>query len=190
MRRVVRYTNNIMKHKHLGFTVVELLVIIVVIGILAAITIVSYSYLSKNAEAAAAGQEMSQMIKVVESYQAKYGKLPGGSTSLGLCMSSDTTACNGNYIGSPVMTTAVFNELKSVGLGAAPALKPYGKTYKAGPGLTGNLNAPYLFFSASGVSGVLIIEGDRDCPIGVKNTNSSVYPTPSSSQGATACIIG
>jgi len=40
----------LIKSKQIGFTIVELIVVIVIIGILATITIVSYTGISKQAE--------------------------------------------------------------------------------------------------------------------------------------------
>jgi prepilin-type N-terminal cleavage/methylation domain-containing protein len=65
--------------KDRGFTIVELLIVIVVIGILAAITIVAYSGIQNRANAATAKANAESVQKVAESYAA------------------DTTAGNGVY---------------------------------------------------------------------------------------------
>jgi len=57
-----------------GFTIVELLIVIVVIGILAAITIVSFNGVSKKAASAAAQSELSQNAKVVMAGNATSGQ--------------------------------------------------------------------------------------------------------------------
>lgn len=52
--------------KDSGFTIVELLIVIVVIGILAAITIVSYTGITKQATAAQWKQDASSIVSVGE----------------------------------------------------------------------------------------------------------------------------
>lgn len=59
--------------KHAGFTIVELLVVIVVIGILAAVTIVSYRGLSNRAIASSATSDLTTVKKHMEIAAAKGG---------------------------------------------------------------------------------------------------------------------
>lgn len=54
--------------KDRGFTIVELLIVIVVIGILAAIVIVAYNGISTRANAATAKSNAESVQKVVEAY--------------------------------------------------------------------------------------------------------------------------
>jgi prepilin-type N-terminal cleavage/methylation domain-containing protein len=53
-----------------GFTIVELLIVVIVIGILAAITIVAYSNISNRAESSTAKSNAESIQKVVEAYAA------------------------------------------------------------------------------------------------------------------------
>jgi prepilin-type N-terminal cleavage/methylation domain-containing protein len=57
-----------------GFTIVELLIVIVVIGILAAITIVAYNGVSKRATASAVQSELSQNAKSIMATAAINGQ--------------------------------------------------------------------------------------------------------------------
>ena len=96
-----------LKNKEGGFTIVELLIVIVVIGILAAITIVSYTGITTQAKTAHAQQNASSVQSVADAFNAensKYpattadfaavssAKLPAGIT---LLISADPTASNG-----------------------------------------------------------------------------------------------
>lgn len=54
-----------------GFTVVELLIVIVVIGILATLTIIAYSGVQDNARRAALQSDLSQSAKKLEEYKFK-----------------------------------------------------------------------------------------------------------------------
>jgi uncharacterized protein (TIGR02145 family)/prepilin-type N-terminal cleavage/methylation domain-containing protein len=83
-----------MKTKNYGFTIVELLVVIVVIGILAAITIISYTGISKKAEISSLQSDLSNGSKKLKMYQVEYGSFPQAMTIDG----------NGNYCPTPADT--------------------------------------------------------------------------------------
>lgn len=59
-----------------GFTIVELLVVIVVIAILAAISIVSYSGIQQRAAASAIASDLKTNMTRIHLYQSDNGKLP------------------------------------------------------------------------------------------------------------------
>lgn len=59
-----------------GFTIVELLVVIVVIGILAAITVVSYTGITTKANKAAAIQNSSSVMTAADAYFAENQAYP------------------------------------------------------------------------------------------------------------------
>ena len=59
-----------------GFTIVELLIVIVVIGILAAITIVAYNGVTARANTTAAGATAATVAKKAEAYNAEKSGYP------------------------------------------------------------------------------------------------------------------
>lgn len=61
---------------HRGFTLVELLIVIVVIAILAAITIISYRGITQRAYAAEVGQAASDWVKILTMYKSENGTYP------------------------------------------------------------------------------------------------------------------
>jgi prepilin-type N-terminal cleavage/methylation domain-containing protein len=63
-------------NKERGFTIVELLIVIVVIGILAAITIVAYSGITARANATKAQTNAAQIQKIAEAYNADNSVYP------------------------------------------------------------------------------------------------------------------
>lgn len=71
--------------KQKGFTIVELLIVIVVIGILAAITIVAYNGIQGRAKDSQTDSALSQVKKAMEIYRADNGFYPACGTDNGGC---------------------------------------------------------------------------------------------------------
>ena len=90
------------KWRNLGFTIVELLVVIVVIGVLAAITAVSYAGVSQKANVAAIQQQLSNNSSLLKVYNAQYASYPTALDS-NYCPSApvaDTKNCLKNLDGA------------------------------------------------------------------------------------------
>jgi len=105
-----------------GFTIVELLIVIVVIGILAAITIVSFNGVTAKAKFAGYQSDMKNTIKFLEMYKAENGAYPlvSGFSFQG---TSPTAAARNQYI---------------------PGLVP---TYTSSLPISGDSNAQYVYKS-------------------------------------------
>ncbi len=87
--------NNINKlKKERGFTIVELLIVIVVIAVLAAITIVAYNGITNRAKDANNKTDAVSIAKVAEALNADTGAYPTGTTDATLTTSfnSGTTS--------------------------------------------------------------------------------------------------
>lgn len=99
--------------KERGFTIVELLIVIVVIGILAAITIVAYNGIQNRAKTQSAQASASAIQKKIESYNAATGSYPTDTSysafaatintqvesaisATGVTLSTPTTSTTGN----------------------------------------------------------------------------------------------
>jgi prepilin-type N-terminal cleavage/methylation domain-containing protein len=67
-----------------GFTIVELLIVIVIIGILAAITTVAYNGIQKRAQGSAASAGLTQAAKKLSIYQADNGSYPSTLSAAGV----------------------------------------------------------------------------------------------------------
>ena len=72
--------------KQTGFTIVELLIVVVVIAILAAITIVAYNGITNRAKESSVASEVSQGLKKVEAFKAasSTGSYPTTPTEAGV----------------------------------------------------------------------------------------------------------
>jgi type II secretion system protein G len=82
-----------------GFTIVELLIVIVVIGILAAITIVAYNGIQSRARDTARTSGINGVQKALELYRVDNGAYPSvGTDNIGYALSSLATALVPTYI--------------------------------------------------------------------------------------------
>ena len=80
-----------------GFTIVELLIVIVVIGILAAISVVAYNGIQNRTHDTAVRQDLRNIAVKLEEYNAIHGQYPAGPTQLGLAGVSATKDSYGNH---------------------------------------------------------------------------------------------
>ena len=83
--------------KQKGFTIVELLIVVVVIAILAAITIVSYNGITANAQFTKLKSELSSVNKAILLYYADNGVYP-----------SSTASCTNGWCGWDQVTGDAF----------------------------------------------------------------------------------
>lgn len=67
-----------------GFTVVELLIVIVVIGILATLTIISYNGVTNSANDAAVKNDIENIAKQAMQFHARNGRYPAGGGGAGV----------------------------------------------------------------------------------------------------------
>ncbi len=92
------------RNKSNGFTIVELLIVVVVIGILAAITIVAFTGISKRAVSASMQSDLSNATNQLKMYNVYHGTYPtsldANNCPLGTAPSPDPAYClkksNGN----------------------------------------------------------------------------------------------
>lgn len=149
-----------MRNRRFGFTIVELLVVIVVIGLLASITIVVYNGIQIRARNSSRLTQANQVTKLIDAYRAINGRYPkvaagnycvGTNFPNGKCReykANDATA----YLESD---KSFVNELTTVGQ------VPDGKYYPAG-----SVVGPYVHVYASHFTLFMPmeIENVKDCP--------------------------
>ena len=176
-----------------AFTIVELLIVVVVIAILAAITIISYTGIQQRANNVSIMTAVNQTIKVIQSYVSTTGKAPGASTS---CLTY-TSGCS-TVSGSTYASSSVFNENIAT-VGSIPRTIPtsgsdhYGiiYVYSASRVVDGNNNPIVIFYwlygtnQACGVSGLI---ADPNAASTTTTTAASTYSNDAGS-GKTLCAV-
>lgn len=129
-----------------GFTIVELLIVIVVIAILAAISVVAYTGIQNRAHNSAVQNDLAQFGKKIQLAAADSGSIPsGGMTTL-----TATTPSTGSVVASPggvSMKLSKDSYLESAGQGAANFI------YCSGPSASNN--QPTFSIAATSKAGVL-----------------------------------
>lgn len=89
--------------KYDGFTIVELLIVIVVIGILAAITLVTYGTIQQKATNTSVIDAASKSSRMIQAYIAANGSIP---VPAGACITIDSgCATGGSYAANSTFNT-------------------------------------------------------------------------------------
>lgn len=181
MQGLLMKTNKIAIHqkpRHSGFTIVELLIVIVIIGILAAITVVAYNGIQTRANNTARVTEAKQWEGILTNYATTYGKYPDILT-FSMCLGEGFPDVNADSNGDCwdlhtggnrfSMNATLTAELKKV----APQLP--NATRKPVPGTgTSSRMGPAATLETGVVKIIYWIEGSDPCPIGTLRWNDSV----------------
>ncbi len=152
-----------------GFTIVELLIVIVVIGILAAIVIVAYSGIQQRARNTQTISAAHAYITAFQGYVAQNGSYPpvasGGYWCLGqeavFCTAATSTWARSAPLEAALQTVINPLPLPSDGPGTAGTSDPnmgyIPARMPADQPLLDGVNSAFLIY---------ILEGDTSCPVG------------------------
>lgn len=105
-----------------GFTIVELLVVVVVVAILATITVVSYTRIqsrAKNAAMLSSARQINQAVSIYKEFNG--GAYP--STVNNLCMTIDNKCTDASGTTIVASNTTLVDEIKKIG--SLPDSVPY-----------------------------------------------------------------
>lgn len=121
-----------------GFTIIELLIVIVVIGILAAITIVAYNGVQQRAQTAKINSDLTNFDKAIEAARINSGKvlmdITASTATAGTCMSkpAGTELASLNHTTDPCWisyNTAMKSISDASGINIINLVDPWGRPY-------------------------------------------------------------
>lgn len=135
--RVKQRTNLQFQHKQYGFTIVELLIVIVVIGILAAITIVAYNGIQDRARKTKINSDLNSLTKAVNLARTQTGQVLGGITGSFGTASSCVSKPNGTDLSALPKTDSCWVDYLSAlskistasGANIRGLVDPWGRPY-------------------------------------------------------------
>lgn len=143
-----------------GFTIVELLIVIVVIAILAAISIVAYNGIQERARNSQTTSAVSAYIKAINFYEIDEGQHPPVTSCLGVGYECDTGGYTENGGGLNTIHLAPYFD------GSVPTPATNLAEYSASREIGGALYAwNSTLYGGAGKGGIgLYHQGNGDCP--------------------------
>lgn len=173
-----------------GFTIVELLIVIVVIAILAAITIVAYNGIQQRANNAKTVSAVDAYIKLLDMYKIDNGDFPKLVSCLGVGYDGGTCRDDGDVF------TEDHGGLNSVilkpylnGAPPSPATTRYPTGYSAGTTYIAGayyVNPAGSSYGAANGAGIGVMLSGNSCP----TVSGLVLGSSQVSGGAIACRYG
>lgn len=174
-------------HNTRGFTIVELLIVIVVIGILAAISIVAFNGIQTRAQNTQKFNELKNWQRIFESYRSLKGNYPDGADGQTYCLGRGFPMGGGSvrrcrdYSGTGTTSVeeslngTLMTDLEEVTKIPSPSNLPVGGTV-----------GPYATYSTTQIVLMMWLKGTAgECPSG---TIQSWADAPSSRLACTVVL--
>ncbi|HEY1085411.1 MAG TPA: prepilin-type N-terminal cleavage/methylation domain-containing protein [Candidatus Saccharimonadales bacterium] len=163
-----------------GFTIIELLVVIVVVAILAAVSVVAYSGVQSRAENTKTVTAVEKYIKGLKLYATKEGKYPAPYFTW-MCLGKQTSTCGVTPDSACWGVTSVTGDATFVSnLNTFMGSQPEVSTQATACSATGKASGAF-YYSADGTNaGVYyFLRGDVGCgtPGGASNTRAQSVDT-------------
>lgn len=147
-----------------GFTIVEMLIVVVIIGILASIAIVSYSGSQKRAQNTSRVAELKLWQKAFVQYKAANGVYPTGTDETGYCLGKNfpNQRCR-DYNGGSFYTEAASTSLMST-------LSTYDPPQGSPRVPVGGTVGPYVYYTSTQITLYAALDGTSasECPAGTE----------------------
>ncbi len=162
---------SVWERKESGFTIVELLIVVVVIAILAAITIVSYNGIQQRAQESSRAAMLNTYVKGLSMYAAKYGTYPGDLSTACLDGTSGCWPAGGVVTANSQAVKIALSEFMSNFPPFSDAAYAYGTQ--------GSFTGYYIAFKVTAsscprIGGTIFLNqtgsGELTCRIGLPNT--------------------
>ena len=170
-----------------GFTIVELLVLVVIIGILAFISIISYSVIIDRANDAKLAADLKNGSSKIKSYYSTYGSYPASLNASGCPVASGSLPADTNYCvtvssGNTIYSYSTTGQTFSLVL-SSPTSKRLQSTQIISQ--IAYQSAPSCFLSQTGVAGATtgtaywsLVTGATNYTIQFRNDTLGSYDGP------------
>lgn len=180
-----------LKHRS-GFTIVELLIVIVVIAVLAAISIVAYTGIQQRATNTAIINSVNQSLRLIQAYIAESEKYPTDTyyacvTTVSGCADSSTTISSSSAFDSNILTIGSIPKETATLSGSTRYGIMY--NYHASRTLDGNSRPAILLFYLQGIGqscGMTVTDSFGGA---MQTTANSYTSSNSGGSGKTACVV-
>lgn len=116
-----------------GFTLVELLIVVVILAILAAVAVPQFTSSTQDAKVSALDSTLSRMRSAIDLYYQQHGHYPGSVTAAGATCPSSGTAGTGTAADAAQQALAFGSQLTMYTNAAGQACSTTDATFRFGP---------------------------------------------------------